>query len=187
MQLRRRQRVVIEQVPTRTVTLLESHLRPGGERTPHSCKVCCSVLRMKLDDGAYPKWTQCPECQDVMHQSCFDRWVLNGSGSDSLKFSCPSCRHEFDRNKYESNPDPWSAADVQSTLVEEVNESDDDNSSKRDDSDDESDDGDSDGDSDDDDDSDSNEEPPAKRITRQSGGLAETLDARSLRRKSRSR
>ena len=76
---------------------------------------------------------------------------------------------------------------MQATLVEEANESHDDNSNKRDDSDDESDDGDSDGDSDDEDDSDSNEEPPAKRITRQSGGLAETLDARSLRRKSRSR
>ena len=90
-----------------------------------------------------------------MHQSCFDRWVLNGSGSDSLQFSCPSCRHAFDRSEYESNPDPWSAADVQATLVEEVNESDDDNSNKRDDSDDESDDGDSDGDSEGDSDGDS--------------------------------
>ena len=130
MELRRRRRVLIEQVATRTVTLLDSHLRVGGESTPHSCIVCCSVLRMKLD-GAHPKWTQCPKCQDVMHQSCFDRWVLNGSGSDSLQFSCPSCRYAFDRSEYESNPDSWSAADVQSTLAEEANESDDDKNDRQ--------------------------------------------------------
>ena len=52
-------------------------------------------------------------------------------------------------------------------------------------SDDKFDDGDSDGDSDVD--SESNEEPPVKRITRQSKGLVETPDARSLRRKTRNR
>ena len=82
---------------------------------------------MKLD-GAHQRWAQCPKCHDVMHQSCFDRWVLNGSGLDSLHFSCPSCRHVFDRSQYESNPDPWSAADLQSTLAEVANESDDDKS-----------------------------------------------------------
>ena len=66
-----------------------------------------------------------------MHQSCFDRWVLTGSGSDSLQFSCPSCRYAFDRNEYESNPDSWSAADVQSTLAEEANESDDDKNDRQ--------------------------------------------------------
>ena len=184
MKLRRRQ-VVIEQVPTRTVTLLDSHLRTGGESTPHACIVCCSVLRMTLD-GAHPKWAQCPNCQDVMHQTCFDRWVLKGSGSDSLRFPCPSCRYTFDRSEYESNPDSWSAADVQSTLAEEANESDDDKSDKlKDASDDDSCDSDDD-DSDDDDDSESNE-PPAKRVTRHSQGMTNTPDARSLRRQTRNR
>ena len=113
-----------------------------------------------------------------MHQSCFDRWVLNGSGSDSLQFSCPSCRYAFDRSEYESNPDSWSAADVQSTLDEEANESDDDAESES---------GSSGDDSDDSDDSDELNEPPAKRVTRHSQGVAKTPDARSLRRLTRSR
>ena len=117
-----------------------------------------------------------------MHQSCFDRWVLNGSGSDSLQFSCPSCRYAFDRSEYESNPDSWSAADVQSTLAEEANESDDD---KNDDAEGES--CSSGDDSDDSDDSDELKEPPAKRVTRHSQGVAKTPDARSLRRLTRSR
>ena len=123
-----------------------------------------------------------------MHQSCFDRWVLNGSGSDSAQLSCLSCRHAFDRSQYESNPDPWSAADVQSTLAEEANESDDDKSDNQeeDDSDNDSDD-DSNDDSDDHSDNSESNEPPAKRTTRQSKGLTETPDARSLRRQSRNR
>ena len=141
---------------------------------------------MKLD-GAHPKWTQCPKCQDVMHQSCFDRWVLNGSGSDSLQFSCPSCRYAFDRSEYESNPDSWSAADVQSTLAEEANESDDDRNDRQNDAENESC-----GSGDDSDDSDELKEPPAKRVTRHSQGVAKTPDARtpdarSLRRLTRSR
>ena len=90
---------------------------------------------------------------DVLGLDC-DPLGVDGLQVAVLK-EMDSCRHEFDRNKYESNPDPWSAADVQSTLVEEANESDDDNSNKRDDSDDESDDGDSDGDSEGDSDGDS--------------------------------
>ena len=127
-----------------------------------------------------------------MHQSCFDRWVLNGSGSDSLQFSCPSCRYAFDRSEYESNPDSWSAADVQSTLAEEANESDDDdkNDMQNDDAEGESgssgDDSDDSADSDDSDDSEL-KEPPAKRVTRHSQGVAKTPDARSLRRLTRSR
>ena len=123
-----------------------------------------------------------------MHQSCFDRWVLNGSGSDSLQFSCPSCRYGFDRSEYESNPDSWSAADVQSSLAEEANESDDDKNDGQNDvegescsSDDDS------GDSDDSDDSDELKEPQAKRVTQHSQGVAKTPDARSLRRLTRSR
>ena len=125
-----------------------------------------------------------------MHQSCFDRWVLNGSGSDSLQFSCPSCRYAFDRSEYESNPDSWSAADVQSTLAEEANESDDDKNDMQNDDDAEGESGSSDDDSDDSDDSDSNDselEPPAKRVTRHSQGVVKSPDARSLRRLTRSR
>ena len=118
-----------------------------------------------------------------MHQSCFDRWVLNGSGSESLRFSCPSCRYTFDRSEYESNPDSWSAADVQSTLAEEASESDDDKSHRLKDA---SSDDSCDSDDDDDDESESNE-PPAKRVTRHSQELTDTPDARSLRRQTRNR
>ena len=75
---------------------------------------------------------------------------------------------------------------MQSTLAEEANESDDDKNDKQND--------DAEGEScssgdesDDSDDSDELKEPPAKRVTRHSQGVAKTPDARSLRRLTRSR
>ena len=74
---------------------------------------------------------------------------------------------------------------MQSTLAEEANESDDDKNDRQNDAEIES--CSSGDDSDDSDDSDELKEPPAKRVTRHSQGVAKTPDARSLRRLTRSR
>lgn len=124
MRLRPRPRVTIEQTLSTTVTLLDSHIRPGGDAVPHNCVICCAVLRMMLDI-AHPKWAQCPECKNVMHQKCFDRWIL---ASPCDTFACPSCRYKFSRAAYESDPDLWSATDVQAALVDDANQSDDNDS-----------------------------------------------------------
>ena len=116
MKLRPRRRVVIEQVKIQTATLLDSHIRENGESTPHSCTICRAVLRMRLD-GPYPEWVQCSECKDVMHQACFDKWVMEHS---TAKCSCPSCRRQFERADYETDPDTWSAIDLQSIIADEV-------------------------------------------------------------------
>ena len=74
---------------------------------------------------------------------------------------------------------------MQSTLAEEANESDDDKNDRQNDAEGES--CSSGDDSDDSDDSDELKQPPAKRVTRHSQGVAKTPDARSLRRLTRSR
>lgn len=114
MRLRPRPRVVIEQpVPVagqpKTVCLKSQDMRKDGSDDPHDCVICQKRMRIHFD-RITPDWAQCPECRDVLHLTCLDKWVAQFSGT---AFTCPSCRAAFSTEGYDEE---WNADDVVENL-----------------------------------------------------------------------
>ena len=110
----RRDVVTIEQEPARRrQALLQSHLRPGGEATTHSCPICLVQLRINPDQ-LRPAWHQCPTCRVVLHEVC-----LFGHMSQHVdEFPCPSCRTKYTHESVEQYDD-WNADDTIDALLEQ--------------------------------------------------------------------
>ena len=117
MRLRPRFRVIMPvSVPSRVVVLLDSHLRQGGDDTPHNCAICLVALKYNLS-STVPAWAQCCNCADVVHRSCLDKWVE--SSTHLTQFTCPACRCVFECDVYEDDPDAWNADRIVDSLQQE--------------------------------------------------------------------
>ena len=109
----RRDVVTIEQEPARPQqALLQSHLRPGGEATAHSCPICLVQLRINPDQ-LRPAWHQCPTCQVVLHEVCLFGYMSQHAD----EFPCPNCRTKYTHDSVEQY-DEWNADDIIDALLE---------------------------------------------------------------------
>ena len=86
--------VLIEAPPARRRRLCARQLRANGDEQAQQCCICLTDLCYSSTETgiACMTWSQCPQCQLVIHTRCFDRSVR---GTDD-SFKCPSCRTEFD-------------------------------------------------------------------------------------------
>eukprot|EP00966_Prymnesium_polylepis_P085719 1984544-Prymnesium_polylepis.1 len=108
--------VEIEQEPpVRPRPLLKRYIRPNGADEPHSCLICLAVMYARQDST--PAWMQCPECNDVFHETCIRSWIAR---SDS--FNCPNCNKTFQRSLIDEDLDAWTADQVLLRMQESEDE-----------------------------------------------------------------
>lgn len=156
--LRPRARATVEAPAPQRVTLLTSHIRNGGESTPHVCNICLNQMQAWSDRT--PDWIQAPCCKEVWHEGCILRYARD-LASDTI--GCPQCKTTHEATDV-ANWDAWEVlerlfpereyAPSDDELYDSAGQSDDD---------------DDDDDNDDDDDIDAAQTLPTARRTRSQG------------------
>ena len=110
--LRPRRRVEIESsAKTMRKALLSSHVRRGGEPTPHACNRCLCVLH--ATEEHVPDWLVAPCCGEVWHDACLTRYVRE-SERDGV-WNCPQCKTAHD----EESIFEWDCSEVLERLFPE--------------------------------------------------------------------
>jgi uncharacterized protein YbaR (Trm112 family) len=90
--------------------LMSKHIRIGGDGTRCACPLCRVDLTLRKE--SFAEWTQCPNCNMVGHSACIKRCVLTSNDT----FLCPICRKPYDIEYMLSDPNAWSAVELQQRL-----------------------------------------------------------------------
>ena len=109
--LRPRRRVEIESRKTVRKTLLSSHVRAGGESTPHACNICLCVLH--ATEEHVPDWLVAPCCGEVWHEACIARYARESECEG--QWNCPQCKTAHD----EESMFEWDCSEVFDQLFPE--------------------------------------------------------------------
>lgn len=104
-------RAVFETDAPERCTLLSSHVRKGGETTPHVCNIC--LTRMYAKRNYTPSWVQAPCCAEVWHESCILRYTREAQDDT---FTCPQCKTKHTL----ASVNDWDASDVVDKLFPDV-------------------------------------------------------------------
>tara|TARA_B110000046_G_scaffold90577_1_gene98560 strand:+ start:1423 stop:1890 length:468 start_codon:yes stop_codon:yes gene_type:complete len=103
--------IVIDTDAPERCTLLTSHMRKGGEATPHLCNIC--LTKMHANRECAPNWVQAPCCGEVWHESCMLRYAREARDGS---FSCPQCKTKHTL----AAANDWDASDVIDRIFPDV-------------------------------------------------------------------
>ena len=100
--------------PPRRTFLQRSDMRPHGEQTTHSCLICLNEMSILHDKR--PRWLQCPECHEVVHEDCMRKYIIRQADDT---FSCANCRTSYTKESFEEDIDLWNADDLIEKLMQD--------------------------------------------------------------------